>query len=212
MQMYSVLKKPRALQLAPQLGSVELELRFDDGATRFFTVTPLQATLIHYLGERAMSVAELEAAMEVDEAEVCAALRFWSSKGVVAEDQDVFRIIEQQMQHAVDDAQAETNRNSAMDIDPSDRLEALQSARQAAAQAQVDSYVRGLLASHGAMGLDRLHMLLQLIRSSAGDPSSAEEGSFAATASALRQFLLSMVDKGVLEVVDGLYALHKPGL
>ena len=39
---YSVLKKPRKLNLLPQLGQVELTLDFEDGTSRDFCVTPLQ--------------------------------------------------------------------------------------------------------------------------------------------------------------------------
>lgn len=39
---YAVLKKPRKLHPALQLGHVEVELEFDDGAVRCFTVTPMQ--------------------------------------------------------------------------------------------------------------------------------------------------------------------------
>ena len=39
---YSILKKPRKLNILPQLGVVELDLEFDDGTVRTFSVTPLQ--------------------------------------------------------------------------------------------------------------------------------------------------------------------------
>ena len=39
---YSILKKPRKLNVLPQLGLVDLDLDFEDGSRRSFSVTPLQ--------------------------------------------------------------------------------------------------------------------------------------------------------------------------
>jgi hypothetical protein len=49
---YAILKKPRKLQGIPQLGSVDLDLEFEDGSTRSFKVNPVQATLIMHVAER----------------------------------------------------------------------------------------------------------------------------------------------------------------
>jgi hypothetical protein len=43
---YAALKKPRKLHSAHQLGLVDVELDFDDGSSRSFTVTPAQVWLV----------------------------------------------------------------------------------------------------------------------------------------------------------------------
>jgi hypothetical protein len=49
---YSELKKPRKLVGLPQLGLVDMDLEFDDGSIRNFSVSPVQATLIMHVAER----------------------------------------------------------------------------------------------------------------------------------------------------------------
>ena len=39
-------KKPKKLEIAPQLGQVFLDLDFDDGTTREFSVSPTQVTFL----------------------------------------------------------------------------------------------------------------------------------------------------------------------
>lgn len=44
---FDEIKKPKKLEIAPQLGQVFLDLDFDDGTTREFSVSPTQVRLIH---------------------------------------------------------------------------------------------------------------------------------------------------------------------
>jgi hypothetical protein len=46
---YCTVRKPRHLTLAPQLGSAELELAFDDGSVRTFACSPAQASAILFV-------------------------------------------------------------------------------------------------------------------------------------------------------------------
>ena len=49
---YASLKKPRKLEVAKSLGTVEIELSFEDGSTRSFTVNPVQVSrpfVLYYL-------------------------------------------------------------------------------------------------------------------------------------------------------------------
>lgn len=42
---YAIVRKPRSLMVAPQLGLVQLELEFDDGTVKEYSVAPAQVTL-----------------------------------------------------------------------------------------------------------------------------------------------------------------------
>ena len=45
------MKKPSSLRLLPYTGSVEIDLDFDDGSTRHFQCSPLQATLMLHIAD-----------------------------------------------------------------------------------------------------------------------------------------------------------------
>lgn len=214
---YADLKKPRKLALLPQLGSVDLELNFDDGSVRAFTVTPLQANVIATLSTQAQQpfpLTELSALIELEEAEVAAIMRFWISKGVAREVilsiDDGYGSMEDTPCYAIIENQADIDHEGslAMEVDGNDQMESLEQARQVAARVVVEEYVKGLLQSHGSMGVDRLGSLLHHILS-ASSSINPQDCAFATTIAGLRQFLHTLVDRGVLEVVDGLYSLAR---
>eukprot|EP01039_Chlorochromonas_danica_P006937 gene6937-7676_t len=214
---YAGLKKPRKLALLPQLGSVDLELNFDDGSVRAFTVTPLQANVIATLStqtQQPFPLTELSTLIELEEAEVAAIMRFWISKGVAREVilsiDDGYGSMEDTPCYAIIENQADIDHEGslAMEVDGNDQMESLEQARQVAARVVVEEYVKGLLQSHGSMGVDRLGSLLHHILS-ASSSINPQDCAFATTIAGLRQFLHTLVDRGVLEVVDGLYSLAR---
>lgn len=84
MDSYSVLKKPRKLLLQPHLGSVDLDLDFDDGSTRHFSVNPVQASLILHLGDTSPAwSSELATLCGMEEEDVRKKMAYWVHKGVV---------------------------------------------------------------------------------------------------------------------------------
>lgn len=65
---YSRLKKPRKLKWQPGLGAVALKLEFDDGRKVEATVSPIQATLLHYFGEdHRLSLSTLQEKLEIED-------------------------------------------------------------------------------------------------------------------------------------------------
>lgn len=198
---YAIMKKPRQLAVIEQLGSVELELEFTDGSCRAFTVTPLQANCISLL-EEASSLTNMSAAMDMEEQEIATAMSFWIKKGVVKVHEDAdgevhYEIIEEQAGLHDD--------NDTVEVDY-DSFEAQEQAKSAATKAIVEEYVQGLLKSHGSMGVDRLCSLLQLILKNA---NASATDTIVSNIASLQQFLRTLVDRGVLEVVNGLYSLTK---
>lgn len=46
---FVTVKKPRKLEVVPHLGNVSIDLEFDDGTTREFSVSPIQVLLLQYI-------------------------------------------------------------------------------------------------------------------------------------------------------------------
>lgn len=91
----------------------------------------------------------------------------------------------------------------------------MDTARLKAAQAMTENYTVGLLKSRGAMSLDKLFSLLQLVLQAAstdgggsGGAVTSKDLSFASQPSGLRQFLQTLSEQGKIDIVDGLYSMH----
>ena len=210
---YALLKKPRKLHVAQQLGTVELDLEFDDGSTRSFTVNPTQASLIMYLGdEKRLSSADLAHRCGIEDvADVVNRMSFWISKGVVREirvmselSTDIegtnhavfYEIIEEQAKNALSDGDSDGIYGFSMDLDEQVIIGA--EAQEKAALLKVTNYIKGMLRSHGSMPLDRIHTMLRMMDSGV-DMNLVQ----------LNRFLLSMVDNEVLEFFDNSYRMKK---
>lgn len=84
---FELLKKPRKFHPLSELGQTDLELNFDDGSTRSFTVTPVQASLIMYVADSSKASTtsqDLARLMCLEEAEVRKMMGYWVSKSVVS--------------------------------------------------------------------------------------------------------------------------------
>ena len=84
LDIFKQVKNPRHLVLAPQLGSVELQLDFDDGSVRHFTVSTAQASTVLFIvgdgqklrsSDGRLSLAELAILLGVQEAEAHRSVR-----------------------------------------------------------------------------------------------------------------------------------------
>ena len=113
-EVFEVLKKPRKLHPIAELGQTDLELCFDDGSTRQFSVSPVQASLILFVAEAqdsTISSATLASLIQMEETDVRRRMGFWVSKSVVSvqfdsstgSDVQVYRIIEDQAENAAKD-------------------------------------------------------------------------------------------------------------
>lgn len=215
---YANLKKPRKLRVAPQIGTVELELDFADGTVLTLQVPPLQANLICNFSDAStpISLADLAARCDIDESDAALAMKYWVSRGVVKEEittiDDGYGGEMENHLYTIVENQAGLSRTArddgSMELDQVNRLETLQQARLESTKAIVADYVKGLLTSHGSMGVDRLCSLLHFILM-ANTSLSAADYEFAVNIASLRQFLNVLVDKGMLEVVDGLFSLAR---
>ena len=92
---FSSVKKPRHLTSASLLGTVDLSLDFNDGSTRFFRVSPPQASLILFLADATgddpsacsvdgcLSLTQLAKSSNLEEAEAHRYMAYWVHRGVV---------------------------------------------------------------------------------------------------------------------------------
>jgi anaphase-promoting complex subunit 2 len=183
---YHSLKKPRKLHPLPLLGHVDVDLDFDDGSSRSFSVKPIQATLILHLADKGkMNAGELSELTQVEEEEVCSQMAFWVGAHVcvaASVERDVdpldpfpdaslvtwYTIDEAQSRWAEADARAGDSGDGMASANQDGGSAVDAEASQRAAVATWGEYTRGMLRSHGAMPLERIHTMLRMM-SSAGD-------------------------------------------
>lgn len=115
---YADVKKPRKLTLVPNSGVVHLELDFNDGSTRSFACSPLQATVIMNIADadqdgtgvgEGVSAEAIALACELEEEELGAPLSYWIGRGVIKTHRDPsgqtrYSVIEDQAERAALDA------------------------------------------------------------------------------------------------------------
>jgi hypothetical protein len=262
---YAESKKPRKLTPLTQLGFMEVELTFDDGASRFFKVTPLQGNLIHILADEieqvkqqslqsqqqssltqtmqtssshsaAASVLDIDACTcslsrlselsEIEEEEVRNAMRFWIAKTVVrqrknGQDEIVYELIETQAllaaeeqlrreKKALDEDQADDEDEDTMMMNAPNQSD---KNREEMIQQYTETFVRGLLKSHGSLSFDRLQSLLLLMLRAASENGSSQialsDLEFVSRKSSLLSYLQKLVDKAIIDVDNGMYTEHQ---
>jgi hypothetical protein len=70
----------------PSSGIVDLELDFEDGTTRLFSVNPVQASLImHMADNRRMGLSDLSMLCKMEEEQLDLKMGYWVTKGVLAQ-------------------------------------------------------------------------------------------------------------------------------
>ena len=208
---YAELKKPRKLENAPQLGIVDLDLDFDDGTTRTFSVTPVQATLIMHLSDSGkMRLSDLSIACELDEEEIDQKMSYWVAKGVIRKEtivddigmsSDYYEVIETQTTNAARDLDEDDEEDEEfaddMTVDPE-----LQDKE---ALASMEKYIMGLLTNQDNMTVERIHSMLKMLYSGSSDDVMTRLGMNIVS---LSKFLGTMVEAEKIDFVDNVYRKH----
>lgn len=117
---YADVKKPRQLTVVPNSGLVYLDLDFEDGSTRSFSCSPLQATVMMNIADAAadagtdsvssyIAADAIAAVCELEEDELAAPLAYWIGRGVIKTTRDSsgslrYSVIEDQTERAALDA------------------------------------------------------------------------------------------------------------
>eukprot|EP00605_Chrysophyceae_sp_TOSAG23-4_P002667 GSChrysophyteH1.ASY1.ANO1.2943.1 assembled CDS len=206
LDIFKQVKKPRHLVLAPQLGSVELQLDFDDGSVRHFTVSTAQASTVLFIAgdgqkwassDGCLSLTELANLLGVQEAEAHRYAAFWVNRGVVRQ-----RSLTAQAATRRDEEQAEFHDEN---YASGSVLAAAAAAAEKAAVSTYESYIKGILSSHGQMEIGRLHTMLKLVM---GEDSGSGT-KFDMTFISFQRFLQGLIERDVLEASDGVYRVRK---
>ena len=201
--MYAVLKKPRKLTCISPLGQIDLDLNFNDGSTRSFSVNPIQATIIMHLGDQnTISLFELSSKCEIEEEELRRKIAFWMAKGVVKESFDeqnniVYSIIEEQLLNSQVDL---INRNNSNYSDLM-TVEETSGTKEKAVYLVCESYITGMLSNQESMTLERIHTLLKLMSGS----DTRSDLKYDLSIMQLHRFLIKLVDSNKIELIDGSY-------
>ncbi|CAM9102975.1 unnamed protein product [Ectocarpus fasciculatus] len=213
-EVFEVLKKPRKLHPIAELGQTDLELCFDDGSTRQFSVSPVQASLILFVAEApdsTISSAALANLIQMEEADVRRRMGYWVSKSVVSVhfdsiaggDVQVYRIIEDQAENAA--------RDDSEDSAEQPEYEEVRTNRKLSLRILVFILIfsfSGMLSNKEAMPLERVHTMLRLVTSGSNDAKF----SFDMNLVQFKRFMQTLCDSDVLEIVEnGSYRLRRGG-
>ncbi|KAG9440844.1 hypothetical protein H6P81_021009 [Aristolochia fimbriata] len=200
------IKTPRKLLWMKNLGTVRLELEFED-RTMEFTVSPLHAAIIMQFQEQpSWTSKNLAAAIGVPVDTLNRRISFWISKGILVEsvgtevDDHIFTIV---------DEMAEINKNAVNVGTCEELLVADEEGETCVASVEeqlrkemtvYEKFILGMLTNFGRMALDRIHNTLKMF--------CAAEPAYDKSLHQLQSFLSGLVAEEKLELRDGLGQLN----
>ncbi|VFQ66479.1 unnamed protein product [Cuscuta campestris] len=204
---FTEIKTPRKLLWKKNLGTVKLELEFEDRALQF-TCTPLHASIImQFQDQKRWTSKDLAAALGIPLDVLTRRINFWTSKGVLAEapGQDssdhLFTLVE-----ALTDT-SKTGRSSGScdelltGEEDGDRSVASVEDQLRKEMTVYEKFIMGMLTNFGNMALDRIHNTLKMF--CIADPV------YDKSLQQLQSFLSGLVSEEKLELRDGSYFLKK---
>ncbi|XP_022889584.1 anaphase-promoting complex subunit 2 [Olea europaea var. sylvestris] len=200
-------KTPRKLLWKKNLGTVKLELEFEDRVLQF-TVTPLQASIImQFQDKTSWTSKNLASAVGVPVDVLNRRINFWISKGILAESIEAdssdhkFTLVEA----LVDSGKTAANVGSCeelLGVDEDGERSVVSVEDQLHKEMTVyEKFITGMLTNFGSMALDRIHNTLKMF--CIGDPS------YDKSLQQLQSFLSGLVAEEKLELREGMYFLKK---
>ncbi|XP_021910305.1 anaphase-promoting complex subunit 2 isoform X2 [Carica papaya] len=201
------IKTPRKLFWKKNLGTIKLELQFEDRAMQF-TVAPIHAAIImQFQDQTSWTSKSLAVVVGVPIDVLNRRINFWISKGVLAESQGtdsndhVFTLLE----GIVDPNKSGANDGSSDELLPGDdegKMSVASIEDQIRKEMTVyEKFIMGMLTNFGSMALDRIHNTLKMF--CIADPS------YDKSLQQLQSFLSGLVSEEKLEFRDGMYFLKK---
>ncbi|XP_065860476.1 anaphase-promoting complex subunit 2 [Euphorbia lathyris] len=201
------IKTPRKLLWKKNLGTVKLELQFEDRAMQF-TVTPVHAEIIMQFQDRkSWTSSELAAATGIPVDVLIRRISFWISKGILAEsfgidkNDHIFTLVE-----GVGDA-SKTGGNG---VSSEELLVGDEEGERSVASVEdqlrkemtvYEKFILGMLTNFGSMALDRIHNTLKMF--CVADPP------YDKSLQQLQSFLSGLASEEKLELRNGMYCLKK---
>ncbi|CAL9173792.1 unnamed protein product [Musa hybrid cultivar] len=201
------IKTPRKLLWKKNLGTVKLELQFEDRSMQF-TVSPMHAVIIMQFQEQTSWTSKnLAASIGVPIDTLNKRINFWISKGVLAEsvgsdsDNHIFTIVSDM----VDPNKTGINNTRcegilAMD-EECERSVASVEEQLRKEMTVYEKFIVGMLTNFGSMTLDRIHNTLKMF--------CVAEPSYDKSLQQLQSFLSGLISEEKLEMREGLYILKK---
>lgn len=213
---YCVLKKPRKLHTIPALGVCDLELEFDDGSIRNFTVSPLQANVILFINQQQpMTFSDLLVSTESEEIELLTAIKFWLCQGIIRDisGKQEFRdqsyvTVEDQLMNPLQNSRVIASNNLIINKDDIYDDASFQNERQEKAKKFVYNQVCSLLKINNTLSAERLMVALRVFLQAALTENTnltMKDFHFTNNLTSLRHFLQPYQD---IEYLDGIYSFR----
>lgn len=200
---YHEIKTPRKLLWKKNLGTVKLELEFED-RTLQFTVTPVHASIImQFQDQTSWTSKNLAAAIGVPVDALQRRISFWISKGIIAEssgedsNDHVYTLVDSM----ADGGKTGINNEELVADDDAERSVASVEDQLRKEMTVYEKFIVGMLKNFGSMALDRIHNTLKMFCVS--DPT------YDKSLQQLQFFLSGLVAEEKLELRDGMYFLKK---
>ncbi|KAJ1696600.1 hypothetical protein LUZ63_005112 [Rhynchospora breviuscula] len=198
------IKAPRKLMWKKNLGTVKLELQFEDRSMQF-TVSPVHAAIIMQFQEKpSWNSKSLAAEIGMPADALNRRIAFWISKGVLTEsagtgpDDPIFTIV---------DSMSDFNKNGLASEgcqlmeEESERSVASVEEQLIKEMTVFEKFILGLLTNYGTATLDKIHNTLKMFCTS--------EPTYDKSLHQLQSFLSDLISEEKLEMRDGLYSLKK---
>ncbi|KAG9146919.1 hypothetical protein Leryth_021563 [Lithospermum erythrorhizon] len=199
------IKTPRKLLWKKNLGTVKLELQFEDRAVQFM-VTPLHASIImQFQDKKSWTPENLAVAVGVPVDVLNKRINFWISKGIIAESAGA-----SSSDHSYTLVEAETGKGGATSGGSEELLLGDEEGDRSVASVEdqlrkemtiYEKFITGMLTNFGSMALDRIHNTLKMF--CLADPS------YDKSIHQLQSFLSGLVAEEKLEFREGMYFLKK---
>ncbi|KAI4373861.1 hypothetical protein MLD38_011927 [Melastoma candidum] len=204
---YTEVKTPRKLLWKKTVGTVKLELQFNDREIQL-TVTPMQAAIImQFQDQKSWSSKDLATAIGVPVDVLDRRINFWISKGILAESVEpksserAYTILEA----AADAGTSGVNNDSGEEFVAGDEEE---DGTVASVEDQLrkemtvyEKYITGMLRNFGRMTLERIHNTLKMF--CIADPI------YDKSPHQLQLFLSGLISEEKLELTGEVYSLRK---
>lgn len=201
------IKTPRKLQWKKSLGTVKLELQFEDRAMQF-TVAPVHASIVmKFQDQTSWTSKNLSSAIGVPVDVLNRRINFWISKGVITESpgadslDHVYTLVEK-MADTSKNGGSSGSSQELLGVDEEEGRSVASVENQLRKEMTVyEKFIMGMLTNFGSMALDRIHNTLKMF--CIADPP------YDKSLQQLQSFLSGLVSEEKLELRDGMYFLKK---
>ncbi|XP_038707885.1 anaphase-promoting complex subunit 2 [Tripterygium wilfordii] len=204
-QRFHEIKTPRKLIWKKNLGTVKLELQFEDRAMQF-TVAPIHAAIImKFQDQPSWTSKDLAAATGVPVDILNRRTNFWISKGILLESpgQDLNDHVFTLLEIVDSDESIGNGRNEELLVGDEEGERSVDSVEDQIRKEMTvyEKFIMGMLTNFGSMALDRIHNTLKMF--CVADPP------YDKSLQQLQSFLSGLVSEEKLELRDGMYFLKK---